>query len=155
MARLSRACGVAGNGSPRSRIRMFAPLPAKPLAIVAPPMPEPMMTMSGAMTSDDAPFRGRIEEDGLRQVEGKKRIRTRLDVGVGAQPGDHPLAAEIGDGESVRPGRLHHFDMAVGGGDGRGIALGAVRIGQRLRAYAEDYFFTLEGGKAGRRLRQR
>src|SRR5690606_8355494 len=105
MARASRVSGESSKRSPFSRIVTLAPLPARPAAIVAPPMPEPMMTMSGEFIASMNPrFRRRIEEYGLGQVEGERRHRAGLDVGVRPETRDHALAAEIGDGECVGTG---------------------------------------------------
>src|SRR5512142_796130 len=42
----SQFCGSRGNRSPRSRMRMRAPVGARAVAMEPPPIPEPMMTTS-------------------------------------------------------------------------------------------------------------
>ena len=74
---------------------MRAPDGARPAASVAPPMPEPMMTMSGdghgqAMRSSVS----RIEGHGLLHVDGEGEGLAGADIGVGAHARDDVLAAE-------------------------------------------------------------
>src|SRR5262245_17689901 len=94
--RVSRACGMAVSRSPRSRMTIDAPLPASPAASVEPPMPEPMMTISGLGIASGDPVLGRgVEEDRLRQVEGERRRAAGPHLGVGPQPRHHLGATEM------------------------------------------------------------
>ena len=70
------------------------------------------------------------------------------DAGIGAQAGDDGFAAELGDGEGVGAGRFDHLDQAVAFGQRARLAVGAIGIGQRLRADAEDHLFAGIGGQA-------
>ena len=51
MARASRQAALSVSRSPRSKINIWAPEGASPAAIVAPPMPEPTMRISGGAIS--------------------------------------------------------------------------------------------------------
>ena len=131
---------------------MSAPEAASAEATVAPPMPEPMMTISGCFammtaTSADALLALRIEEHRLVQVEGQPRVLAGRDAGIGAKASDDFLAAELRDRKGIGTGRLHHFDQALAFGQRAGVAVGAIRIGQRLRADAEDDLLAGIGGK--------
>ena len=64
-------------------------------------------------------------------------------VGVGAHARRHLLAAELGDDEGVRAGRLDDLDLGVEHRDGLRVAVDALAVGHRLRADAEDHLAAL------------
>src|SRR4029077_6043424 len=123
MARASRASTLSRSRAPRSRMRIRAPVGARPAANVAPPMPDPTIRMStvselamGYVVSDPARCL-RIEQHCLVEVEGEGVVLADAQLGVSSPSRGELFAGGAGDDKRIRARRLDDLYPSVEGGD--------------------------------------
>ena len=132
---------------------MRAPDGASPAAIVAPPMPEPTIRMSGGAISMAQATRASLtgsKKTAFSMLKAKGTRSPGRMRGVGAHPRDHLAPAQPGHDIGIRARRLHHLHQAFGLDDMARIAVGPVGIGDRLGPDADQDVAALGGDAHGR-----